>query len=305
VTRLTIGPYIDTPKLALMQLPPRGLLEFLFVPTAAFDQSLLGLQLPFTLHTLHFGMNFNHSLDGVELPSSLTDLYLGVGVGSLFNQPVETLCLPASLRKLRFAHRFNQPMEQLALPPALEYLHMGGSFNQPLVRWQPPTSLRTLVLGKGWNLPASQLRLPSHLTDLDIGQCFRHPLREVMWPPSLTRLKLGWIDQPLDREHWTPPPHLRSLQIDGKQAIRKLHLPSSLTRLYLSQPLGGMHELEFAWPPQLEYLLLRVKARSDECFAAVIDVPLPASMKELEIRGIEFSMWSTFPVPPGCTIRAQ
>jgi len=75
-----VGPYLESPALARIQLPRRGLLEFLFAPMAAFDSSLLGLQLPITLHTLHFGAYFNQSLDRVELPPSLTDLFFGKGI---------------------------------------------------------------------------------------------------------------------------------------------------------------------------------------------------------------------------------
>ena len=108
------------------------------------NQSLEGVTLPSSLHSLTFGASFNQSLEWVALPTSLQRLTFSCG-------RVERPRLPSSVQSLTFGHFFNQSLEGVSLPSSLQSLTFGASFNQSLEGVSLPSSLQSLTFGASFN----------------------------------------------------------------------------------------------------------------------------------------------------------
>lgn len=67
---------------------------------------------------------FNQSIEGVAWPSTLRDLVFGF----CFNHPIEGVTWPPSLKLLSFPMDFNQPIGGVSWPHSIEELTLGTSF---------------------------------------------------------------------------------------------------------------------------------------------------------------------------------
>ncbi len=196
-------------------------LEELFLPPGFSHQ----IRIPHSLKTLHMGRvlqrdmgtlvevclpdQFNETLDNVVFPDTLRVLVFGW----YFNRPVVKLRLPSGLTKLVWGYTFNQPL--CPLPESLEELYFGTDFNQPINRF--PFHLKILSFGHDFDQPIQELpieltelifgddfdqsigHLPETLTKLSFGSRFNRP---VIFPPKLIELNLGHhFAQPLDLTH--------------------------------------------------------------------------------------------------------
>ncbi|CAM9624225.1 unnamed protein product, partial [Sphacelaria rigidula] len=59
-----------------------------------------------------------------------------------FNQPIERVAWPASLKGLEFGERFDQPIERVAWPASLQEISFDGKFDQPIEHVVWPISLQ-------------------------------------------------------------------------------------------------------------------------------------------------------------------
>ena len=94
---------------------------------------------------LVFGSAFNQSLEQLTLPESLRSLAFGS-----FKRDLKGVQFPPGLQELSFADSFNQSLHDVVLPESLLMLDLGYSFDQSLegVRFQ---KLSTLNLGEAFN----------------------------------------------------------------------------------------------------------------------------------------------------------
>lgn len=150
----------------------------------------------------------------------------------VFNQPLDDVTFPPTLKHLTFGVAFDQPLQNVSLPPALTHLTLGNCFNQPLgtpvstkLKFaycfdQPnpldhvtlPSALNYLTFGEKFNQPLDNVTLPTSLTHLLFGKDFNQPLGNVTLPPRMTHLTFGlWFDQPLDKV--ALPPKLTYLTV--------------------------------------------------------------------------------------------
>lgn len=136
---------------------------------------------------LTLGLLFNQSLDRVTLPSSLRSLTFGRD----FNHSLENVQFPSNLRSITFGTGFKQSLEPVLLSQ-LESLTLSGSFSHNLQGLQV-TQLHHLSLGNKQNLLG--LTFPSTLRSLVIGGW----TPELSFP-ALQSLTFGnFFDQTLEK----------------------------------------------------------------------------------------------------------
>lgn len=204
---------------------------------------------------LVFGSGFDESVDGVSWPETLKV----ISFGGDFDQGVKDVAWPPALEEIAFGHNFDQPLDEIVWPVWLRYLTLGYCFNYPIEAVSWPPCLELLKLGNCFNQPIARVVWPASLKMLLFGHCFDQPIAEVGWPMSLQVLKFGWnFNQSLDGE-W--PKSLRHLALDRG----------------FTQPLHGLGR----WMPNLEELELVV--HSDDYVASLADVVWPASLKKLAL----------------------
>ena len=115
---------------------------------------------------LVFGSAFNQSLEQLTLPESLRSLVFGS-----FNRDLKGVQLPQGLQELSFADSFNQSLHDVVLPESLVMLDLGYNFDQSLegVRFQ---KLSTLNLGEAFNQSMTLGRIvKAHLGRMSIRVC--------------------------------------------------------------------------------------------------------------------------------------
>eukprot|EP00438_Fugacium_kawagutii_P005588 Skav209407 [mRNA] locus=scaffold2187:64535:81641:+ [translate_table: standard] len=184
------------------------------------------------LEVLTFGSSFDETLEAVTLPSSLRSLKFGAE----FNQSLARVNLP-SLQHLTFGVSFNQSLKNVILPESLKSLTFGDRFNQSLTGVSLPSSLVSLSFGADFNQSLEQVALPSGLENLIFGHSFSQGLDQVVLPSELQRLSLGGgFKQNL--KHVALPSGLRSLTLDpwSSQSLEDVMLPGGLHSLS-----GGLH----------------------------------------------------------------
>ena len=214
-----------------------------------FNNSLNGVSLPSRLERLTFGHNFRQSLDQIRWPPALQSLTFGIMFNRsldqvnlpktlqvltfdhMFNQSLESVNLPETLRCLTFDYMFNQSLERVALPKSLESLTFGRQFDQPLDQVKLPDGLKSLTLGYAFNQSLESVALPNGLQSLTLGDVFNHRLENVKLPQSLRNLSFGAKFN--QNLDNVKLPALESLSF-GEWFCHKLHpatLPSSLKNL--------------------------------------------------------------------------
>lgn len=77
--------------------------------------------------------NFNQSIVRVAWPASLHQLSLL----AVFNQPIAGVAWPASLLQLSFGPDFDQPVEGVVFPASVQHLSFGNIFNRLWIQLQP------------------------------------------------------------------------------------------------------------------------------------------------------------------------
>ena len=190
----------------------------------------------------------------MQLPPNLTSLTFGAD----FNQPVERLRLPESLRELSFqcSDYFDQPIEHIDSAifthtsrsvTGLSSAHRGHCscnirnskelqlsryLNHPIERLQLPSTLRSLWLGYNFNHPIERLQLQhTQLTELSLNGSFNHPIEQLQLPVTLRRLELAAaFNQPIAR--LVLPPGMEVLDLSAcahfRHPIDRLQLPLRL-----------------------------------------------------------------------------
>lgn len=154
------------------------------------------------------------NLQGLFLVS-LGDLCSNVvclAFGNRFNEPLDNVVWPRTLRRLELGDYFNKSIDAVSFSPVQE-LSFGDDFSRPVADVAWPASLQKLTFGLYFNEPIRQVSWPRNLQELELGYCFNQPLDNVRWPTSLQRLKFGReFYQPI-RVAW--PASLRELTIGG------------------------------------------------------------------------------------------
>lgn len=119
-----------------------------------------------------------------------------------------------------------------------------------------------------------QLQSLTSLTTLKIKDCPSMDVATGLWPPNLRELSIGRLKKPISE--WGPqkfPPSLVDLTLSGGteeatnwSELSNLHLPSSLTRLWIDsfdnmetvseglQRLTSLQHLEISWCPMIKDL---------------------------------------------------
>eukprot|EP00435_Cladocopium_sp_Y103_P034204 s1900_g8.t2 len=177
------------------------------------------------LKDLTFGEAFNQSLETVSLPSSLKRLTLGG-----FNQSLDHVTFPDGLLTLTFGRSFSQPMNRVSWPKQLETLTFGEAFNQSLEHVSLPSTLKTLIFGDSFNHSFEHVVLPRSLESLSLGESFNQTLDNVRWPSSIQSLVFGdSFSQSLERASW--PNNLQHLTFRGYKRLETAYLPGTLKSL--------------------------------------------------------------------------
>jgi hypothetical protein len=97
--------------------------------------------------------------------------------GSTYNQRLEGVTLPRSLKTLTFGEEFNRSLTKVALP-ALESLTFGVDFNQALE--DLPSSLETLTFGDQFSPWDDDLVLDKLRNFSCLGFSIRSELKKLM-----------------------------------------------------------------------------------------------------------------------------
>lgn len=137
--------------------------------------------------TRTFGYHFNQSLENVTLPSSIKSIFFGRD----FNQSLLNVIWPTELQSLTLGDKFNQSLEQVKFPEGLESLEFGRDFNHSLERVHLPSDLQRLTFGYYFDHNLEEVSLPGKLKSLTFGDRFNRSLEKVHFPVSLERLTLG------------------------------------------------------------------------------------------------------------------
>ncbi|CAM9965343.1 unnamed protein product, partial [Scytosiphon promiscuus] len=262
---------------------------------------------------------FADSLEGVIWPHRLSLLELNCFSHlARFNQPLDEVRWPASLRRLTLGGSFRRSLQGLGTqwPASLRRLdnvrHGLPAFDQAMggVRW--PRSLRRLSIGGMFRQPLQELgHWPYSIRDLSFGETFNQPIEGVTWPTELQTLSFGvpfddsWFgtnhlalsafDQAMDRVRW--PIALRRLSVGGlfRHSLQELGrwIPSLEELRVVLSDAGGYHALlgGIEWPKHLSKLAVAANASLEE-------IAIPASV---EIVGVQFGRpdgKAAFPATP-------
>ncbi|CAJ1337565.1 unnamed protein product, partial [Effrenium voratum] len=187
--------------------------------------------LPSSLQSLTLD-GFNQSLEGLQLPGSLRHLTLGDG----FNQRLQDVALPGSLQSLTLGNGFNRNLQGTALPSGLQSLSFGRDFNQRLWGLSLPCALQSLTFGFSFDQSLQRVALPGSLLRLTFGYCFDQSLQGMSLPENLQSLCFGdSFDQPL--QGVPLPGSLQSLTFGKRfnQELQHITFPSSLQSLTLGR----------------------------------------------------------------------
>lgn len=272
-----------------------------------YDCPLEHLQLPPALTELCLGDFFNQPMAAIRFPSTLTALSFDI------EHSLVDLHLPSSLTFLRigsaYRRSFGHPLPR-SLPDALRLLEIGSVRSLFLnevtsERSQPRQSLRTfgglteLHVHEVDPGALQSIALPPSLVRLQIG--FGHgvvpfgvcpSLAGVSWPPALTALEFATAE--VDLRDWTPPPHLRTLQLCNLVHAPQLRRAVVLggCRHVLGGPRAGPWPMHF--PSHLHSLVI------GDVFAVISlepRVPWAATLTELTLVCAQLDMAR---VPPDC-----
>ena len=218
-----------------LRLPRR--LHSLILPHHSFDHPLVVADSeqdywPESLTSLELGYSYVRPLVEWSYPRQLRKLHLGYR----WDLPSSQLRCPLTLHTLTLSESFNQSVDDLVLPPSLRVLRLVGFFfNHPVSGLRLPDGLEQLQLGSNiltgsrpqrlygaFNQPLDQLRLPATLQWLCLPStsfCQPRSSLPTMLPPALRVLRLyspdqmeasGWSELPLPhtvRVEFGPPIH--------------------------------------------------------------------------------------------------
>lgn len=236
---------------------------------------LMSWKLPSFLVELHFSGEFNQPLEFLDLPITLRYLKIGSSFG-LFNQPLRKLRCPAGLRVLKINGAFNQPLSRWKLPQGLRSLSIKGLFNHPVQGWKLPGKLVYLCIKGELNQPVQGWSLPQSLRVLKLRGRFNHPLAGWELPKALVHLEIRvGADFAHSLVQWTLPKNLRVLKLfNCAENIVGCTLPSNLQHLTVN---GYITSSMSNW--MLPFSLCSL------CISADSSVPkLPPGLKHLWLK---------------------
>lgn len=118
----------------------------------------------------------------IEWPVGLEVLFL-----QKFNQPIDIVVWPKTLKHLYFGDWWDQPIVDVKFPGSLERLELGINFRGTLVGVKWPSSLKILYLGS-FNSTLDGVVWPEALEELWMGSHFMQPIEDVKWPSSLKKI---------------------------------------------------------------------------------------------------------------------
>ena len=151
-----------------------------------FDESLAGVMWPknCNINRIVFGKHFNQPLSGTDWPPLLADVELGYW----FDQDMNDVVWPETLRRLSFGERFNRPFN--CWPVRLEAILFGEAFNQALTEVVFPPGLKKLLLKWDFNTSIYGVEFPDTVEHLEFRGVFDKPLPTVL-PARLRKLILS------------------------------------------------------------------------------------------------------------------
>ena len=85
-----------------------------------------------------------------------------------FNEAIDDMKFPDSLRALHFGDKFDQSLSKVAFPSSLDVLSVGGDFRKSLDGMSLPSGLRSLVLPASLQQQMDNVRRPDGLESLAI-----------------------------------------------------------------------------------------------------------------------------------------
>jgi hypothetical protein len=214
------------------------------------------VQLPCTLETIEFGVQFNSTFEFESTPHHLTTLKFGRD----FNLPCPSL--PGSLETLEFGRDFNQAFA-FETPPTLHSLTLGTRFERPGL--QIPPNTRHVVMGEFYD--QADFTIPVGVQTCVLSERQRHPitfqqpssLQELTLPPgydapglvvprSVKRLTLGsYFNQPFAFEPGSQLQHFGM----GTTFDQDICLPRSV--VWVQENIMFKHRVSFDGPVALEH----------------------------------------------------
>lgn len=113
--------------------------------------------------------------------------------GAWFNQRIEGITWPTSLKQLTLGSAFNQPIAGAVWPESLQQLSLGEAFNQAINTTWPANGPRSIVFERGsrFNCDLETAELPVELEELTLACHYNNPIVLVKWPASLRKLAFG------------------------------------------------------------------------------------------------------------------
>ena len=163
-----------------------------------FNRRLTDVALPQSLRRLSLGPAFRQSLQGINWPDvevlilgsghNLKEVQFPKSLRSLtflsFDESLEGVCFPP-LESLTLGGSFNQSLEKVDLPSSIRSLTFGAAFNQSLQLVKLPSELQSLSFGDEYNHSLQGSALQS-LLKLCLGTKFQHSLPELPYIQELS-----------------------------------------------------------------------------------------------------------------------
>lgn len=153
------------------------------------------------LEELAFSDNFDEPIDNLILPDTIKILKLGHS----FNQSVDNLALPRNLKKIKFGNHFCQNISDLKFPDGLQIIDLGGLSDNSIKNAKFPPNLLKLKMRYLYHISLLGIRFPEGLRELHLGGYFEESIDNFALPDNLIKFKVGInYEKPINKTHFLP-----------------------------------------------------------------------------------------------------
>lgn len=140
-----------------------------------------------------------HLINTTNLHLPINTNVVCIKIGNHFNQPLNNIKFPDSIKYINFGYCFNQPLDNIKFPDTLQTIILSHNFNKSLDNVKFPESLKTLVFGKKFDKPIDDIKFPNSLQKIIFGCQFNRSFKNVKFPNSLQSITFGnFFDQPFN-----------------------------------------------------------------------------------------------------------
>jgi hypothetical protein len=291
---LKLGIYFNQPLSA--NTLPNNLEELYF--GNKFDQSIIENVLPDTLVKIVFGRNFNKKLYKKVLPKNLLELDLG----GMYNFNISNE-LPDKLEKLYLSNDFNSEIYKDALPKNLHTLKFKGAYSSPLGEKILPDSLKILYLSTNCNGVITREILSPNLEELhyeihgQMTNSYMKKIKIISLPLQLKKLTIRNLCMELCDDIFVES--IEKINLEILKFYKKDEPNYDTTKILLKLPsnlkkfryFANSKTYDFLFPIGLETL----KLINYYYYNKQKILKLPATLKKLEVHGIELETYQELP----------